>query len=976
MKPVLENMVSGMDFDHLPENWTTYNVRHFSVEKQMFRYQQNAVKNAIKALYLFYEQIAEFEESESVSIHLRRKRDLYERYAAFDEECKKLATKRNKQNEYLFKIYEDYYDFEDRGSVLGFYHFINRMAFSMATGSGKSLLIVKIMDLLHFLMRNKEIPRRDILLLAPREDLLNQTKKLIHEFNKTPGNPFIQLVNLKDYEAVKNENRLDLGEITVFYYRSDLISDEKTEAFVNYRDYDNQGGWYILLDEAHKGGKDNSKRQAYYSILSRNGYLFNFSATFTDPTDTVTTVKNYDVIKFNHDGYGKNLYVSRSEFTPFKDNGDIDGESKTKITLKSLIALSLTKLAAKAVKQVNSELYHSPLMVALVNSVNKKDSDLQMFFNELLRFASGHVEEALFNEAKDELERELLNEPEWTVGDGKLKFASDFLIQITPETVLKEVFNTERYGGIEVIRSDNDKEVAFRIKTSNLTSDPFALIKIGNVSEWEKEMLQGYDFLETFEKRSYFDRLNESDHINILMGSRSFYEGWDSNRPNILNYINIGASGEAKKFLLQSIGRGIRLEPLSNQRKRLKWLLNENKISASDYNSIRAFYPLLETLFIFSSNKDAIEHILGLSEEFIKEKRLTIELDQNDADFPLFIPSYKKIEASAEGKTKFQVSGRSLDRLKDFIGGISDQVMFLQYGLRLDELKALKEAVIDGGSRFIQENDDYHYKDIETLIQRLSKHLKQSEQVVSGFTEVSDEIQHFKEVKVSESEAEAIHNSIQQVIKAKDSENIDEDELINLLLEAKITREEFKQKQAAAHSGQRSLKYKDLTFMYHRNHFYTPLILSEKENVDYINHVISYESEVEFIKKLNEFVERHEKAIAEKYDHWMFSKLDETVDQVFIPYFDDNRYKKFKPDFIFWYKKGNQYKILFVDPKGTEHSSWMAKVDGFINAFEGKTFKQDGLNLTVHLKLFSTKKTVNGKYEDYWSSTIDELFEL
>ena len=31
------------------------------------------------------------------------------------------------------------------------------------------------------------------------------------------------------------------------------------------------------------------------------------------------------------------------------------------------------------------------------------------------------------------------------------------------------------------------------------------------------------------------------------MGSRAFYEGWDSNRPNVMNFINIG-SRDAKKF--------------------------------------------------------------------------------------------------------------------------------------------------------------------------------------------------------------------------------------------------------------------------------------------------------------------------------------------------------------------------------------------------------------------------------------------
>lgn len=67
---------------------------------------------------------------------------------------------------------------------------------------------------------------------------------------------------------------------------------------------------------------------------------------------------------------------------------------------------------------------------------------------------------------------------------------------------------------------------------------------------------------ESFENESYFKNLNNSLDINILMGSRSFYEGWDSNRPNVLLFINIGTGNDAKKFVMQSVGRGIRIEPL------------------------------------------------------------------------------------------------------------------------------------------------------------------------------------------------------------------------------------------------------------------------------------------------------------------------------------------------------------------------------------------------------------------------------
>ena len=121
------------------------------------------------------------------------------------------------------------------------------------------------------------------------------------------------------------------NEITIFYYRSDLISDEHKEKIVNFRNYDNNGKWYILLDEAHKGDKEDSKRQVLYSILSRNGFLFNFSATFTDPRDYATCVFNFNLSKFIEEGYGKHIYVSGSEVTAFRDQDDYSKVEKQKI---------------------------------------------------------------------------------------------------------------------------------------------------------------------------------------------------------------------------------------------------------------------------------------------------------------------------------------------------------------------------------------------------------------------------------------------------------------------------------------------------------------------------------------------------------------------------------------------------------------------------------------------------------------------
>ena len=157
-------------------------------------------------------------------------------------------------------------------------------------------------------------------------------------------------------------------------------------------------------------------------------------------------------------------------------------------------------------------------------------------------------------------------------------------------------------------RPSNRQELAFKLKTSDR---PFALIKIGDISGWLKDELAGYEINERFEDESYFESLNrENSDINILMGSRSFYEGWDSNRPNVINYINIGVGEDAKKFILQSTGRGVRIEPIKDQRKRLLFLYNTKEVTQALFDKLKDQVLPVETLFIFGTNRNALETVI------------------------------------------------------------------------------------------------------------------------------------------------------------------------------------------------------------------------------------------------------------------------------------------------------------------------------------------------------------------------------
>lgn len=116
-----------------------------------------------------------------------------------------------------------------------------------------------------------------------------------------------------------------------------------------------------MLDEAHKGVTGDSIKQSIYTVLAKNGFLFNFSATFTDAIDKATTVFNFNLEKFINAGYGKHLKVTQQEFKNFnkKNQEEYSEEDRRNIVLKSLIALAVVKKAKKEIDSIKKGMYHN-----------------------------------------------------------------------------------------------------------------------------------------------------------------------------------------------------------------------------------------------------------------------------------------------------------------------------------------------------------------------------------------------------------------------------------------------------------------------------------------------------------------------------------------------------------------------------------------------------------------------------------------
>jgi type III restriction enzyme len=383
----LQEMVDDIRFDGLPVNWNAFDIGSFSRSKALWDYQRKAVENAIKALWKYYEDFEDYQTNETAEANRKRKQKFLRWYQdnGLDEKLDiPLAS-----NQRFANLFSEYYTVMD--GKISYDQFINRACFWMATGSGKTLVLVKLIEVLSRLIQRAEIPPHDILILSCRDDLLEQLKKHIHEFNAVRSDLFIHLRELREYADAKRYNSFLFKdrEVTVFYYRSDNLSDEQKERIIDFRNYDDGGKWYVLLDEAHKGDREESKRQHIYSILSRNGFLFNFSATFTDARDLTTTVSNFNLSEFIKAGYGKHISVLEQELRAFRDNQDYNNEEKQKIVLKSLLMLAYAHKFFEWVQTVRAKLYHKPLLLTLVNSVNTEDADLKLFLPSWSALAKG-----------------------------------------------------------------------------------------------------------------------------------------------------------------------------------------------------------------------------------------------------------------------------------------------------------------------------------------------------------------------------------------------------------------------------------------------------------------------------------------------------------------------------------------------------------------------------------------------------------
>ena len=367
--------------------------------------------------------------------------------------------------------------------------------------------------------------------------------------------------------------------------------------------------------------------------------------------------------------------------------------------------------------------------------------------------------------------------------------------------------------------------------------------------------------------------------------------------------------------------------------------------------------------------------------EDVKGRELSVRnyfvINKKAEKLPLFVPVYKPADcilAESREPTKYVLNKKDFSLVKNYFEYLGDErIVLVNHNTDQKVLNVLKRSF----------NESINYYRFEEEIMSINKPVLILSKILDHFSLIPEKFDRFEKVKRGKF---IVH--FERVRFNPDKRNL-EKFLKKIKEVGEINKKEKKIKELQLKLFEEGIKEQDLfsrpfngiKIKYVPNHYYYPIILSEtKQKISYLNHIIDVESEVKFIKELDEYLARENNLFDKKFDWWFFSKLDETTDEVYIPWYNSKsgKIEHFKPDFIFWLKerRNKNYHIVFVDPKGTEYAEAYRKIDGFRKMFENRLFPYSDFNIRVRLFCKPKDKAyAEEKYKKYWLDNIHTILE-
>lgn len=475
---------------------------------------------------------------------------------------------------------------------------LSKLAFWMATGSGKTL----IMHINRLQFRKYNDRKVDnVLLITPNEEMSRQHYE---ELQKSD-------IPARIFEETRLEN--DLIQVIDIH----KLTEEENGKGVRVDISSFEGNNLVFVDEGHKGFSGKTWK-SLRDRISEIGFTFEYSATFDEAIGTTNTglideysraiIMDYSYSYFYYDGFGKEFTVLNLEKTEYDEHKEL-------IFLTNLLSYYQQLRFYEENKHLLEDFsFQRPLWIFVGNSVSSgrvdkfhKDalSDVQSvvtFFNKFL------LNRSTFVKTMDRMMKDRI------VLRGKgdnIRFSRllPFVKTKNPTAeklyadVLKRVFHSQNGGRLELNDIDGSSgEVGLKVSGS---SKYFALVYVGDTSSFKTELekLPSLASSRDMFSESLFESINnEMSPINILIGSRKFMEGWNSFRVSTMGLLNMGRGRGAQ--IIQLFGRGVRLRGYDNLMKRTRTLIKERVL---DMDDVTLDPSPLEVLNIFGIKADYVD---------------------------------------------------------------------------------------------------------------------------------------------------------------------------------------------------------------------------------------------------------------------------------------------------------------------------------------------------------------------------------
>ena len=828
---------------------------------------------------------------------------------------------------------------------------LRKLAFYMATGSGKTL----IAHINYYQFFDYDLFSPDnILFITPNEGL---SKQHFEELQKS-GVP-CRLYTGSLSGVSRNEREVLIIEITKFV-------EEKKGGGVTLPIDTFEGKNLIFVDEGHKGKlSEEQKWTKVRNKLAENGFVFEYSATFgqilSESNREVleeyakSIIFDYSYKYFYLDGYGKDFSVLNIST---KQTNVSEKEFQELVFVANMLSF-YEQLLTYEENQNEAKAYNfeKPLWIfvgATVVGKREKTEIEKKEESDVLQVVE-LIKKAIDNKDWVEKEVELILSGKTNLKnyEGRDIFENKFDYfkkrGINLDDMYKKIF-----GGSGSFKVYELKKVEGELGLKVGENDYFGVITIGDVSSFKKKLEERRIIVEQdVVSESLFDNIKkEGSKINILIGSRKFIEGWDTWRVSSMCLLNIGV-GQGP-LIIQLFGRGVRLKGKGMTLKRS----NDEKVKSLETLSIYGIKAEYLKSFLESIRKEEVEF------ETIKIPVKPMHEDKWNELYTLSKDENKRFEEEIlrlKADEQLFITIDLLPRISEISSrDKSEDIMISQIKIEPSKL-GFTNAYVDLIDWNKIEREIYNFKivrgywnlifDRNTLKSILLSN-KYEIKTFQNIFEVNDvnDINRLEEIALLVIK-KYIDSFYRKYAKRFETENLQYITLekqtplsifeqptgnYNYIVQVNKTNEKLiKEIKNLINNIDALFKddNKTLPRIYFDAHLYVPILLQDKE-IDRIYPAGLVESEKEFIEGLRNYL-KNNKPQFEIYLLRNFPKRG-------IGFFN---LSGFYPDFIMWIKSNKKQIIVFIDPKGLEHTKGLddekIQLKNILKEIEQKLGKSD-----------------------------------